>query len=253
MNEGKYILTQVTSFIPRQIFLRLVEKFKGDYRVREFNCTNQLQYMLFGQLTPCESLRDICLCIGQNKDAKTYIDYIVPQDHELYAFDSTTMSCSVKLMEWALGKYSKGGVKMHTLIDLRGSIPVFIHITDGRYHDSNAMDLLEIVPNAIYTMDKAYVDFEALARIDAEGGIFMLRAKDNMKCEIVSTNFNVDTSTGLLEDHIIRLTGVKSQKLYPMAEMMEATGLPAESGNIRWTGWRDNSPLALVSYTYFCT
>lgn len=258
MNEGKYILTQVTSFIPRQIFLRLVEKFKGDYRVREFNCTNQLQYMLFGQLTPCESLRDICLCIGQNKDilyglgiqtavnestlsrandrrdyrifeglgqalikivqplyAKTHIDYIVPQDHELYAFDSTTMSCSVKLMEWALGKYSKGGVKMHTLIDLRGCIPVFIHITDGRFHDSNAMDLLEIVPNAIYTMDKAYVDFEALARIDAEGGIFVLRAKDNMKYEIVSTNFNVDTSTGLLEDHIIRLTGVKSQKLYP--------------------------------------
>lgn len=68
MNEGKYILTQVTSYIPRQIFLRLVEKFKGDYRVRDFNCTNQLQYMLFGQLTPCESLRDICLCIGQNKD-----------------------------------------------------------------------------------------------------------------------------------------------------------------------------------------
>lgn len=64
-------------------------------------------------------------------------------------------------------------------------------------------------------MDKAYVDFEALARIDAEGGIFVLRAKDNMKYEIVSTNFNVDTSTGLFEDHIIRLTGVKSQKLYP--------------------------------------
>lgn len=68
MNEGKYVFTQVTSFIPRQLFLRLVKKYNGDYRVREFNCTKQLQYMLFGQLTPCESLRDICLCTGQNED-----------------------------------------------------------------------------------------------------------------------------------------------------------------------------------------
>lgn len=103
----------------------------------------------------------------------------------------------------ALGKYSKGGVKMHTLIDLRGSIHVFMHITAGHCHDSNMLELLEIAPGAIYTVDKAYVGFEALARIDAEGGIFVLRAEDNMKYEVVSTNFNVDASTGLLEDHII--------------------------------------------------
>ena len=68
MNEGKYVFTQVTSFIPRQIFLRLVDKYKGNYRVRDFNCTNQLQYLLFGQLTSCESLRDICLCLKQHEN-----------------------------------------------------------------------------------------------------------------------------------------------------------------------------------------
>lgn len=95
------------------------------------------------------------------------LDYIVSQDHEIFALDSTMISCSLKLMNWAQGKYSKGAVKMHTtLIDLRGSIPTFIHITDGRCHDSNVLDLLNIVPKAIYTMDKAYVDFEALNRID---------------------------------------------------------------------------------------
>ena len=255
MNEGKYIFTQVCSLIPRQIFQRLVAKYQGDYHVRDFNCTTQLRYMLFGQLTSCESLRDICLCLKAHEDilyalgmatsvnesllsranekrdyriyeglgkalikivqplySKMRLEYIAPQDHDLYALDSTTISCSLKLLDWAVGKYSKGAVKMHTVIDLRGSIPVFIHITDGRCHDSNVLDML--VPNAIYTMDKAYIDFEALARIDAENAYFVTRAKDNMKYEIVSSHYNIDTSTGLLEDHRIRLTGVKSSKLY---------------------------------------
>lgn len=257
MNEGKYIFTQVCSLIPRQIFQRLVSKYQGDYHVRDFNCTTQLRYMLFGQLTSCESLRDICLCLkahenilyalgmatsvnesslsraNEKRDYRIYeglgkalikivqplyskmrLEYIAPQDHDLYALDSTTISCSLKLLDWAVGKYSKGAVKMHTVIDLRGSIPVFIHITDGRCHDSNALDMLVVVPNAIYTMDKAYIDFEALARIDAEKAYFVTRAKDNMKYEIVSSHYNIDTSTGLLGDHRIRLTGVKSSKLY---------------------------------------
>lgn len=258
MNEGSYVLTQAFSLLPRQIFQRLVKKFDGDYRVRNFNCTNQLRYMLYGQLTACESLRDICLCLSafpeslyglgitasvnestlsranESRDYRIYeglglamikivqplyskmrIGYVVPQDHDLFALDSTTISCSINLMGWALGKYSKGAVKMHTIIDLRGSIPVFIHITDGRWHDSNVLDLIEVVPNAIYMMDKAYINFKALARIDAEGASFVTRAKDNMKYEIVSSNFNFDPKCGVTGDHLIRLTGYKSSKLYP--------------------------------------
>lgn len=260
MNEGQYIFTQVAQLVPRQNFQRLVKKYGGDYRVREFNCTNQLKYMLFGQLMPCDSLRDICLCLGRHKQilyglgittsvnestlsranesrdyriyeglgqalikivrplySKMRVEYIFPQDHELFALDSTTISCSMALMGWALGKYSKGAVKMHTLIDLRGSIPAFISISDGRTHDSNVLDDIEIVPRAIYTMDKAYVDFEALARFDAEEAFFVTRAKSNMRYEIVSSNFNFnfDSSTGITGDHIIRLTGYKSKKYYP--------------------------------------
>ena len=67
MNKGKYIFTQVMSLVPRQIFQRLVDKYKGDYRVRDFTCSNQLRYMMFGQLTSCESLRDRCLCLSAFK------------------------------------------------------------------------------------------------------------------------------------------------------------------------------------------
>ena len=129
MNEGKYIFTQVFSLIPGQIFQRLVSKYRGDYHVRDFNCTTQLRYMLFGQLTSCESLRGICLClkahegilikIVQSLYPKMRLEYIAPQDHDIYALHSTTISCSLKLLDWAVGKYSKGAVKTHTVIDFR--------------------------------------------------------------------------------------------------------------------------------------
>ena len=75
MKEGKYIITQVTQFVPRQIFQRLVKKYNGGYRVREFNFTNQLKYMPFGQLMPCDSLRDICLCLNKQERSLRPLDY----------------------------------------------------------------------------------------------------------------------------------------------------------------------------------
>ena len=80
-------------------------------------------------------------------------------DNEVFALDSTTISLSLKLFSWAPGKYSRGAVKIHTLLDLRGSIPSFILITDGKYHDSNALDVFIPKSDAIYVMDKAYIDF----------------------------------------------------------------------------------------------
>jgi len=136
-------------------------------------------------------------------------------DNEVFALDSTTISLSIKLFNWAPGKYSRGAVKVHTLLDLRGSIPCFILITDGRYHDSNAMD--EIVPllGAIYLMDKDYVDFAALFRMEQAGAFFVTRAKSTLKYRITEQNFNIDESTGLRTDKTILLTGYKSKKLYP--------------------------------------
>lgn len=124
--------------------------------------------------------------------SKVRIEYLYQQDRDAFALDSTNISCSINLMSWAMGKYSKGAVKMHPIIDLRGSIPIFFDITDDRCHDSNILNKLNIVANAIYTTDKAYVDFEALRRIDEEGSFFVTRAKDNMKYEVITSNSNID-------------------------------------------------------------
>ena len=136
-------------------------------------------------------------------------------DNELFALDSTTISCSINLLNWAEGKYSRGAVKMHTLLNLRGNIPSYILITDGKYHDSNVLDDIVPEPDAIYIMDKAYFDFQALYRIHTLGSYFVTRAKSSLKYIIVEQNFNIDDNTGLRADKIIELTIAKSRELYP--------------------------------------
>jgi len=136
-------------------------------------------------------------------------------DNDIFALDSTTISLSINLFRWAEGKYSRGAVKIHTLLDLRGSIPVFIHITDGKYHDSNVLDIMVPVPGAIYLMDKAYIDFAALYNIHKAGAFFVSRAKVTMAYMVVEHNYNIDESTGLRSDKTIKLSGHKSKKLYP--------------------------------------
>jgi hypothetical protein len=136
-------------------------------------------------------------------------------ENELFALDSTTISCSINLLIWAEGKYTRGAIKVHALLDLRGSIPSFILITDGKCHDSNVLDQITPEPEAIYIMDKAYVDFKALYRINTFEAYFVTRAKSTLKYKIIEQNFNIDESTGLRADKIIELTIVKSKKLYP--------------------------------------
>ena len=136
-------------------------------------------------------------------------------DNEIFALDSTSISCSINLLTWAEAKYSRGAVKVHTLLDLRGSIPAFILVTDGKHHDSNVLDVIDFVPDAIYLMDKAYVDFEALYKIHLINAFFVTRAKSSMKYNIVEQNFNIDQDTGLRADKTVELTVVKSRKLYP--------------------------------------
>jgi hypothetical protein len=136
-------------------------------------------------------------------------------ENEVFALDSTTISVSISLFTWAEGKYARGAVKMHTLIDLRGSVPEFILITDGKYHDSNALDVLNFYAGAIYLMDKAYVDYEALYRMNSAGAFFVSRAKDNMCYQVIEQNFNIDETCGLRTDKTVSLTIAKSKKLYP--------------------------------------
>src|SRR5690606_37239238 len=136
-------------------------------------------------------------------------------DNDIFALDSTTISLSLKLFSWAPGKYSRGAIKVHTLMDLRGSIPAFILITDGKYHDSNVLDSMVATPGAIYIMDKAYIDFAALQNINDRGAYFISRATSTMDFSVVQDNFNLDCRTGLLADRTSLLNGYKSKKLYP--------------------------------------
>lgn len=136
-------------------------------------------------------------------------------DNDVFALDSTTISLSIKLFRWARGKYSRGAIKVHTLLDLRGSIPSFILISDGKYQDSNVLDFIVPQPEAIYLMDKAYVDFVALYRIHKSGAFFVTRAKVSIDYQLCQCNYNIDETTGLRSDKIIKLNGYKSKLLYP--------------------------------------
>lgn len=136
-------------------------------------------------------------------------------DNMVYAFDSTNISLCLKLCPWAKFRKNKGGIKIHTQIDLRGNLPVFIHLTRASVHDVNAMDEMYIEMSAIYLMDKGYVDFFRLFNnIHKNGAFFVTRAKDNMPYEVVSSR-KVDLQTGIVSDQIIRLTEKVSVEKYP--------------------------------------
>ena len=136
-------------------------------------------------------------------------------DNDVFALDSTTISLSLKLFSWAQGKYSRGAIKVHTLLDLRGSIPTFIFITDGKYHDSNILDMIVPLPDAIYLMDKAYIDFTSLYNMHKAGAFFVTRAKVSLDYTVTEFNYNIDEKTGLRSDKTIKLEGYKSKQLYP--------------------------------------
>jgi len=135
-------------------------------------------------------------------------------ENPIFALDSTTISVSIKLWKWARGKRSKGAVKIHSLMDLQGNIPTFIHITDGKTHDVKTLDLIDITANAIYVMDRAYIDFSRLFLIDQADSYFIVRTKDNMIFDIVD-DMPVDTeNTNVLSDQQIKLRGYKSKLSY---------------------------------------
>ena len=135
-------------------------------------------------------------------------------DNMVYAFDSSTISLCLKLCPWARFRTTKAGVKMHTLLDLRGNLPVYIHLTDASVHDVKALDSLCVEMGAIYLLDKGYIDFFRLFNhIHKNGAFFVTRAKDNMLYEVVESR-GCDPEAGIVSDEIIKLTGVKPSKCY---------------------------------------
>jgi hypothetical protein len=132
----------------------------------------------------------------------------------VYALDSTTIDLCLSLFPWAPFRSTKSAVKMHTLLDLRGNIPSFIHVSDGKLHDVNVLDLMIPEPAAIYVMDRAYLDFERLFGLHEAGAFFVTRAKSNADMRRIYSAPN-DRAKGIICDQTVALSGFYSQKHFP--------------------------------------
>jgi len=138
----------------------------------------------------------------------------VELQNTVYALDSTTIDLCLTLFPWAKFRQRKAAVKLHTLLDLRGNIPAFIHISPGKTHDVNILDQLVIEPGAFYVMDKGYVDYARLFRLHRQAAFFVTRCKKNMVFTRRESR-PVDDSLGLRSDQTIALTGVQASQDYP--------------------------------------
>jgi hypothetical protein len=141
-------------------------------------------------------------------------EFSLQLDETIYALDSSTIDLCLSVFPWARFRKAKGAIKLHTLLDLKGNIPSFIKITDGKFHDVNILD--ELIPEAesFYIMDRAYLDFARLYEINLSAAFFILRAKSNFNFKRIYSH-TVDKSTGLKCDQTIKLRGYYPAKDYP--------------------------------------
>ena len=147
---------------------------------------------------------------------KLYIndDLGVDLDNTVYALDASTIDLCLSVFPWARFRTTKAAIKQHTLLDLRGNIPSFIHISDGKLHEVNVLDLLIPEPGSFYIMDRGYLDYERLHRLTQASAFFVIRAKANLKYRRLYSS-TVDKSTGLKHDQTGVLTGFYTSQHYP--------------------------------------
>jgi len=256
MNTGKYVFAQLIEFLPQKTFQRIVMKYQGDKYIKSFSCWNQLLIMMFGQLAGCESLRELVCIISAhapktyhlgfgksvitrsnlakanaNREFKIFEEFAykmiaiaqekrITKDFEIagrfYAFDSTTIDLCLSLFWWASFRKTKGGIKIHTLYDVVTQIPAFLHITEAKVNDMNAMDEIPYEPNAYYIFDRGYFDLARLFKIDIIGSNFIIRERGNLQYEIIEGEDLLDSSDNIIYDQTIRLTGQLTIKKYPI-------------------------------------
>ena len=252
MNTGKTLFAQLMDFLPWTTFTRIVDRYGGDHRVRTLSCAEQYRSMAFAQLTYRESLRDIETCLSVHRNSITWASasrsgarrWPMPTKgatgvsmrrwpsgssprrgrctstlgldltNTVYALDSTTIALCLSVFPWAHFRTTKAAVKMHTLLDLRGNIPSFIHISDGKLHDVHALDMLLPEAGAIYVVDRGYVDFARLYVLHQAGAFFVTRAKSNIDAHRVYSA-PTDRSTGIICDQTISLDGFYTRQDYP--------------------------------------
>jgi hypothetical protein len=252
MYEGKSVFAQIMTAIHDTQFARCVQRYGGHHKVSRFRCWDQWLAMGFAQLSYRESLRDIENCLrtrsdlyhlgfraaicrstlaeaNESRDWRIYHDLAqilirksrklyVPDPtglaitESIYAIDATTIDLCLSLFPWARFRKTKAAIKLHTQLDLKGSIPVQIHITDGKTHEVNWLDEIAWEPGSIYLMDRGYVDFQRLFKIDQAGAFFVIRAKDNL----AHTRLESYPVTGdVISDQRISLTNFYAKQDYP--------------------------------------
>ncbi len=254
MPGHNYVFAQFLNLIPRYEFQRIVNKYKGDFRTRHFKCWNQMACMLFAHIRQEDSLRDIDIALNAHADKLYHIgiqqcprstladanelrDYRIYEDfakalmlrarrvysntklsmdvdNAVYALDASTIDLTLSLFPWAKFRSTKGAIKMHAMIDLRGNIPAFMTITDGKVHDIKATPQIPIEPEGIYVVDRAYIDFDWLWSIEQSSAFFVSRLKKAIKWTRIVSH-PVDKSIGLRSDQEILLFSTKSKAKYP--------------------------------------
>lgn len=256
MHKGQFVFTQLCRFLPKRAFDCIVEKYEGNKYVKSFTCWNHLLVMMFGQLSNRESLRDLVstlnahrskfyhLGFGQSvsrsnlskanelREVRIFEDLANlmistartkrTREHDffldgnVYAFDSSTISLCLSSFWWSKLHHNKGGVKLHTLLDIKTDIPAFNIITNARIHDSKVMDKIPYEPGAYYIFDRAYMDTEQLYAIHRKESSFIVREKRKMKYSIESDRDYNKPETGVMADQIILFEGVNPKKQYPI-------------------------------------
>jgi hypothetical protein len=255
MFQGKFVFSQIMELVPWERFQTCVNRYKGDYRVQDFKCSDYFKVMSFAQLTYRESLRDIVNCLRavpekcyhlgisanlsrnnlsnatQRRDWRIFSDFaqiLIKIAHEYYredsnpvnlkapvfALDSSTIDLCLSLFPWSPFRSTKAAVKLHTLLNLQGNIPDFILISNGKMHDVNVLDYLNFIAGAYYVMDRGYLDFERLYKLNQSKAFFVTRAKKNTKLTRQSSR-PVDKSTGIQCDQVVVLARQESYELYP--------------------------------------
>jgi len=254
MPREAYVFAQFLRLLPRYEFQRIVDKYNGDYRTRQFKCWHQLACMMFAHIRQENSLRDIDIALNahagklyhigiqqcprstladanERRDYRIYEEFAkvlmhharreyadtqlsIDVDNAVYALDASVIDLTLSLFPWAKFRKTKGAVKLHAMIDLRGNIPVFLTITDGKVHDVKAAPQVPIEAEGIYVVDRGYVDFAWLWLIHQTPAFFVTRLKTSIKWTRVISH-PVDKSLGLRSDQEILVASTRLKGLYP--------------------------------------
>ena len=254
MTSHAFVFAQFLRLLPKNEFSRIVNKYKGDHRTKHFKCWDQMTCLILAHIRQEKSLRNIDIALNthakklyhigihqapkstladanEHRDYRIYEDFAkflmlnakreyadtelsLDVDNAIYALDASVIDLTLALFPWAHFRKTKAAVKLHAMIDLRGNLPTFLMITDGKVHDVKAAPNVPIEADGIYLIDRGYVDFVWLASIHKQKAFFVTRLKDNIKWKRVISH-PVDKKLGLICDQEILLTTKNLKELYP--------------------------------------